>query len=63
VQLHLPLVDEGPDGLNRVAAVIGRPNHRAQCLSGDTGGFGHEFGFAAGEIQVHGSACHSTVLQ
>ena len=62
-QLHLPLVDEGPDDLDRVASIIGRPDHCAQRLSGNPCGLGHEFCFAAGEIQVDGSSCDSALLQ
>jgi deazaflavin-dependent oxidoreductase (nitroreductase family) len=62
-QLRLPLVDEGLDGPDRVASVVCRPDHCAQRLPGDTGGFGHEFCFAAREIQVDGSSRDAAVLQ
>lgn len=62
-KLHLPLVDEGLDGLDRILPVVPRPDHFAQSLAGKAGGFGHEFRFAAGKIQVDGPARDAAVLE
>jgi len=62
-QLRLPLVDEGLDRLDRVICVVSRSDHLAQRLPGNAGGFGHEFCFAAREIQVDGSSRDAAVLQ